>query len=163
MDLRSALSRLTKEHSFISLKSLEECMTKERIKDHMSSCGVSDDPEVIFARRRLFAILILLECEKDVNALLVGIKDDNFFYFTEKEIPWKPDDSDLRAKFFELQSQFPPVLTCTYPPQKFPSSFRPPITEVSDTGPSGSFGVVRRVKIARRHLPGHRSVSRQYI
>ena len=163
MDLRSALSSLPKEDGFVSLKSLKECMTEKKIKDHISANSIPVNPEVIFTRLRLFAILVLLECENHVNSLLADIEDETFFFYTKEDIPWKPGESDRRAEFFELQSQFPPMLTRKFPPQSFPPSFRPPFIVVSENGPAGSFGIVRRVRIAEGHLPDHSQVSRQYI
>lgn len=165
-DLRSLLDGITRKPGFVSLDSLKECMTEQKIKEHISSFSVHVGPEelkVIFTRPRLFAILVLLERETAVIALLADIQNDMFFFHTKKDVPPMVGESNHRAKFFELQSQFPPMLSCKDPPQEFPDSFRPPFLDESERGPSGSYGIVHRVKIAAGHLAGHSSVSRQYI
>ena len=164
-DIRSLLSHASEKPGFVSLESLEGCLTEQKVKDHINSINISISPEelkAIFTMPRLFAILVLLGSEKATVALMEEIEDDTFFYCAE-EVPSKVGDNDQRAQFSELQSQFPPMLSCRDPPQEFPDSFRPPFTDELQKGPSGSYGIVRKVKIAGGHLPGHSSVSCQYI
>ena len=165
-DLRSLLSDSSEKPGFVSLESLEGCLTEQMVTEHISSINMSISPEelkAIFTMPRLFAILVLLGSEKATVALMEDIEDDTFFYCAEEEVPPKVGDSDQRAQFFRLQSQFPPVLSCKDPPQEFPDSFRPPFTDELQKGPSGTYGIVRKVKLAGGHLSGYSSVSCQYI
>ena len=165
-DIRSLLSGISRKPGFVSLESLEECMTEQKVKEHVSSIGIPISPgvlEAIFSRPRLFAILVLLENEKAMVPLIADIEDDTFFYLTGKEIPSKIGDIDQRMDFLRLQSQIPPKLSCKDPPQEFPEYFRPPFIYESEKGPSGSYGIVRKVKVAGGHLAGYSSVSCQYI
>ena len=166
-DLPILLSEIPKTHGFVSLASLRECMTEQAIKDHMEKGGQALEFQFVLTRPRLFAILVLSGHSNITNALRVDDEDD-FFFSSVKEVPsklWIPDPGagqmkKERAEFFKLQSQFPPILTCKYPPQEFPASFRPPFFSESGKDFSGTFGIVRQVRVAEGHLPGYSSVSR---
>ena len=164
-DIRSLISGISEKSGFVSLESLEECMTEQKVKEHVSSIDIPISPgglEAIFSRPRLFAILVLLGCEKAMVPLIADIEDDTFFYFTEEDVPSKIGDSEQRAEFYKLQSHIAPKLSCKNPPQEFPGSFRPPFNK-SKKGPSGSYGIVHKVNVAGGHLAEYSSVSCQYI
>ena len=166
-DLHTLLSEIPKTNGFVSLASLEECMTESANKDYMEKNGGTLDFQYVSTRPRLFAILVLSGHSNITNALRAHAEDD-FFFSSVNEVPsrfWdhRPRAGQMkkeRAEFFKLQSQFPPILTCKYPPQEFPASFRPPFISESDKDFSGTFGIVRQVKVAEGHLPGYGSVSR---
>ena len=165
VDLRGDLHRLLDrlgEHDFVSLASLKACMIEQKVKEHIDSLGIDisrTQLEAVLKKPRLFAILVLIGCEKAVVALIDDIEDDTFFFFTNTDVPPGIGDPDQRAQFFELQTRIPPILTSKDPPQAFPDSFRPPFTFVDRHPQIGSFSVVRKVKIATGHLSQHSPVS----
>lgn len=160
-DLEGLLGGISGEYGFVSLESLKECMIEQNVKEHIDSVGIPIDYrllEAVFTRPRLFAILVLIGCEKAVAALIADIEDDTFFFF-EEDVPSDVGDSDQRAEFFKLQSRLPPMLTCKDPPQEFPDSFRPPFSFIERRSRSGNYGIVHQVKIATGHLTKHSPVS----
>ena len=160
-DLDRLLGGISGEHGFVSLESLKGCMTEQKVREHIDSIGIlinSSLLEAVFKRPRLYAILVLIGCEKAVAALIADIEDDTFF-FTAKDVPSDVGDSDQRAEFFKLQSRLPPMLTCKDPPQEFPDSFRPPFSFIDRRSQSGAYGIVHQVKIATGHLKNHSPVS----
>lgn len=165
-DIRNLLSDSSEKPGFVSLESLERCLTEQKIKEHINSINIPISPQelkAIIRMPRLFAILVLRGREKATMALIEEIEDDTFFYYAEEEVPSKVGNSDQRALFFQAQSRFPPMLSCKDPPQEFPHSFLPPFTDELQKGPSGSYGIVHKVKFAGGHLPGYSSVSCQCI
>ena len=151
-DLDSLLGGISGKHGFVSLESLKRCMIKQKVKKHIDSIGIPIKLlEDVFKRPRLFAILVLIGCEKAVVALVADIEDDTFFFFTE-DVPSSVGDSDQRAEFFKLQSRLPPMLTCKDPPQEFPDTFRPPFSSIAHHSENGTYGIVRQVKIAEGHM-----------
>ena len=165
-DLRSLLDGIIKNPGFVSLDSLKECIIEQKIEEHISSFSVHISPEelkIIFIRPRLFAILVLLEREKTIIALLADIQNNMFFFHIKEDVPPTIEDSNHQAKFFELQSQFPLMLLYKDPPQEFSDFFRSLFLDEAKIGPAGSYDIIHRVKIAIEHLAGHSSVSRQYI
>ena len=143
-DLDGLLSGISGKDGFVSLESLKGCMVKYKVKKHFDSIGIPTKlQEDVFKRPRLFAILVLIGCEKAVVALIADIKDDTFFFFTEEDVPLSVGDSDQRAEFFKLQSRLPPMLTCKDPPQELPDSFRPPFSSIAHHSEHGTYGVVR--------------------
>ena len=152
-DLDGLLGGISGKHGFVSLESLKGCMIKQKVKKHIDSIGIPIKLlEDVFKRPRLFAILVLIGCEKAVVALIADIEDDTFFFFTEEDVPSSVGDSDQRAEFFKLQSRLPPMLTCKDPPQEFPDSFRPPFSFIAHHSENGTYGIVRQVRIATGHL-----------
>ena len=152
-DLDGLLGSISGKHGFVSLESLKGCMIKQKVKEHIDSIGIPIKLlEDVLKRPRLFAILVLIGCEKAVVALVAEIEDDTFFFFTEEDVPSSVGDSDQRAEFFKLQSRLPPMMNCKEPPQEFPDSFRHPCRSIAHHSVIGTYGVVRQVKIATGHL-----------
>lgn len=161
MNLLGHLTRELEGKRVLSLAYLNDLLTEESIRNHFRHQGIHVDastPKLLLSRPRLFAILILLERERDVATIQRHIKDDSFVFYTEDEVPREIGD---RRAFFHHQAYVPLALTCTYPPQEFPAIFKPPFSFCSKESANGSFGIVRRVKVADGHLPDHNPVRRQ--
>ena len=166
MDLYNLLNERYKQcdgengKNFISLEDLHGLITEQRVEEHLRSNKRLDRRfrEIIPIRPRLFAILVLLEREENLNAILEHIPDDSFVYSNEEDVPQEIGNRDQRADFFDRQSHFPPPLTRDFPPRIFPATFRPPLVDRADEIRHGAYGIVRRVKVAKGHLPEHHPV-----
>lgn len=170
MDLYNLLNERYKQcdgengKNFISLEDLHGLITEQRVEEHLRSNSrlhrsIQDIIREFFPiRPRLFAILVLLKREEILDEILEHIPDDSFVYSYEKDVPQEIGNRDQRADFFARQSHFPPPLTRDFPPRIFPATFRPPWVERADEFRHGAYGIVRKVKVAKRHLPEYHPV-----
>lgn len=158
MSLLNHLKDPPKDKKFLSLVDLKQILTEPAIRDHLRDQGLHVDAptlELLLSRPRLFAILILLKSEQDMGAILQKFEDDTFFYCEKDQVPQVISDQEA---FFEYQARFPPALTCDNPPKVYPALFQPPFSARSKKGGHGSYGIVRQVRVADGHLPGHDKV-----
>ena len=162
--LRDTLLReclLQRPDGFVSLEYLKEHLTVEATGHYLRSKDIPLDNAtlrgILAKSLRLVAILII---NRQEQALKLYNLDDTFVFDREEDVP---DDFGDRKSFFNLQRAFPPRLTCQYPPRKLPSFFQPshhpPFLECQRGFRSGSFGIVRQVKIGKGHLPEGTSVN----
>lgn len=145
---------------YVSIRFLEKYITAESVESHLTSKGIpisSKTLQSIIAKGlSLFAILILLEREHDVNEIFNSIQGDMLPFSNKETIPSVlGQSSDQISAFWDHQAKFPPKLT---PQQNYlrelPGSIELPFTEKSKEQRGGSYGTVFRVKIDEGYIDG---------
>lgn len=83
----------------------------ESVNNHLRSQGIMfshDMQDLIAEGRRLFAILVLLEREHEVDAIFSRIQDDNLPFYTKEGIPpILAKSMDQTSAFWEQLSEVP--------------------------------------------------------
>lgn len=114
VNLRERLRSEYEGRSFVSIRFLEQHITVESVINHLRSQGITfshDVQDLIAEGRRLFAILVLLEREHEVDAIFSRIQDDNLPFYTKEGIPpILAKSMDQTSAFWEHQAKFPPKL-----------------------------------------------------
>ena len=160
MTLKQQLEiELKKEPRFIQLEKLHSLITPERVASHLrTKCPDTADPQqIVSSAPKLFAILVLLGQETAISEYLSKGFCDKDFPILDKTLIPDLDHGEHKQALYEKQWCIPIVLD---PSEHLylPFQFKPPFLE--DTyRDKGAFGIVRKVRVAKGHLPHYTSVS----
>lgn len=156
MDLKKVLEDELKYRTYISLETLERCITLDYVAGHLQAKRPISDA-IVSRAPKLFAILLLLGHEHAIEQYLSnGFCDENFPIRDKSQIP-AIGRTDLRQKLYDKQWCIPVVLDPDIH-LDLPLEFVPPLIIDPNWFEHGSFGIIRSVRVAKGHLPRYDSV-----
>ena len=152
--LYSKLDHEIEKYKFISVARLEELINQRAVSGIL---GEETSPEVsesiVSSSRKLFAILVLLDSEREILRFHEKNADDNEFPLSDDEelCCETAAHTRLHSEIMHKQWVVPPVFRKSQH-LELPASYIPPFLEIDEID-GGSFGIVYKVTVAKGHLP----------
>ena len=106
----------------------------------------------------MFALLVMDSLEHALNDMTESEFDDKTIFEREDAVPVAVGTREKRENFWRQQWRFLPPLGRDFPPQDRSWEVSPPFIQEAREYFHGSYGIVRRVKVAREQLLGSNPV-----
>jgi len=153
MDLRHELLGVKEKYGFIPISEIRKLVTKEAVRSHLKSNyeeGSTWPESQISLSLKLITILILIGEETCLEQFLKQNISDEIFPVAESKVPVF-QDTNKKHRFFVEQDIVPPIFR---PSEQLclPRTTTLPFISSQERIGSGSFGIVKRVKIANGHI-----------